>query len=376
MPVPDKTYAALGGWARGFQPGPEAAAFATLTQQHLAAALVQCLAGIPGAKPAADRIQVLLGSTGDGCREYDDALLLASLTAPERAAAVDASTTARWTRALERAIGRTPRGHADFFGAPRTGRGRGATSGGLASNAAASALHALGTAGRPQAGGCGLARPAALSWSGQRASSPGSAGLAQARPAGRARGRRRVRRGDLVLALKRLDDAVDCGVPAVFARVSTIDGPAVRHGTAPGDCGRLACEGAGSILSISSWGAQNSGGDNAVEWERRRRSFRRARTRLAVTVFRAHRVGGGHDPQDDQGPADARYTAGGLQRDHAGRGRARFESDAGVRDRTTAQLSTAFIAAFASFEQISFRKAFLHVTEEPTLRSIKSYRRG
>ena len=107
MPVPDKTYAALGGWARGFQPGPQAAAFATLTQQHLAAALVQCLAGIEGARPAADRIQVLLGSTGDGCREYDDALLLASLTAPEGAAGVDASTTERWTRALERAIGRT-----------------------------------------------------------------------------------------------------------------------------------------------------------------------------------------------------------------------------------------------------------------------------
>ena len=93
MPVPDKTYAALGGWARGFQPGPEAATFATLTQQHLAAALVQCLAGIEGAKPAADRIQVLLGSTGDGCREYDDALLLASLTAPE---GPRPSTCPRW----------------------------------------------------------------------------------------------------------------------------------------------------------------------------------------------------------------------------------------------------------------------------------------
>jgi 3-oxoacyl-(acyl-carrier-protein) synthase len=49
---------------------------------------------------------VLLGSTGDGCREYDDALLLAGLAAPLGPPAVDAERAARFTRALERAVGR------------------------------------------------------------------------------------------------------------------------------------------------------------------------------------------------------------------------------------------------------------------------------
>jgi 3-oxoacyl-(acyl-carrier-protein) synthase/acyl-CoA thioesterase FadM len=107
MPVPDKTYACLGGWASGFAPDPAAPAFATTTQQHLAAALAQCLQGIAGPKPAPERVQVLLGSTGDGCREYDEALLLAGLAEPLRAAGTDAAQTARWVRALETAVGRT-----------------------------------------------------------------------------------------------------------------------------------------------------------------------------------------------------------------------------------------------------------------------------
>ena len=107
LPVPDKSYASLGGWARGFTPDAKSAGFATLTQQHLAAALVQCLGGVSGPMPPADRVHVLLGSTGDGCREYDEALLLASLTAPLRAPGADAARAARWTRALESAVGRT-----------------------------------------------------------------------------------------------------------------------------------------------------------------------------------------------------------------------------------------------------------------------------
>jgi len=106
-PVPDKTYACLGGWARGFTPPPAAAVFGTTIQQHLATALLQCLGPSAGRMPPADRVQVLLGSTGDGCREYEEALLLASLVAPLPAAGAEAARVAGWTRALESAVGQS-----------------------------------------------------------------------------------------------------------------------------------------------------------------------------------------------------------------------------------------------------------------------------
>jgi acyl transferase domain-containing protein len=105
LPVPDKSYACLGGWARGFVPERDSPAFATLTQQHLAAALRQSLGELSGPRPRPDRVQVLLGSTGDGCREYDEALLLASLADPP-SGTFDSARAARWTRALEAAVGR------------------------------------------------------------------------------------------------------------------------------------------------------------------------------------------------------------------------------------------------------------------------------
>jgi 3-oxoacyl-(acyl-carrier-protein) synthase/malonyl CoA-acyl carrier protein transacylase/acyl-CoA thioesterase FadM len=106
LPVPDKSYACLGGWARGFVPETDRPSFASVTQQHLAAALRQSLGALAGPKPLPDRVQVLLGSTGDGCREYDEALLLASLADPP-SGGFDSARAARWTRALETAVGRT-----------------------------------------------------------------------------------------------------------------------------------------------------------------------------------------------------------------------------------------------------------------------------
>jgi 3-oxoacyl-(acyl-carrier-protein) synthase/acyl-CoA thioesterase FadM len=163
LPVPDKTYACLGGWAQGFVPSAEAAGFRTVTQQHLATAIAQCLDGLASPRPASDRVQLLLGSTGDGCREYDESLLLASLAEPLPVGALDRERHAAWTRALESAVGRAAGEARDTtpwllyreVGEALLGPGLGV----LALDAAcASALYALGTAVRAlERGECDLA---------------------------------------------------------------------------------------------------------------------------------------------------------------------------------------------------------------------------
>jgi acyl transferase domain-containing protein/NAD(P)-dependent dehydrogenase (short-subunit alcohol dehydrogenase family)/acyl-CoA thioesterase FadM len=76
LPTPDKTYSRLAGWVRDFKPAGPQAGFRTAAQQMLGEAVSQCLQGAP-ADPA--RTQVLVGSTGDGCREYEGALLVAGI---------------------------------------------------------------------------------------------------------------------------------------------------------------------------------------------------------------------------------------------------------------------------------------------------------
>src|SRR4029079_17063959 len=70
VPVPDKTYSRLGGWVRGFVPDPALPTFPTDAQRLLATALAQCLAG---SHPDPSRTHLLVGSTADGCREYEQA---------------------------------------------------------------------------------------------------------------------------------------------------------------------------------------------------------------------------------------------------------------------------------------------------------------
>jgi acyl transferase domain-containing protein/NAD(P)-dependent dehydrogenase (short-subunit alcohol dehydrogenase family)/acyl-CoA thioesterase FadM len=103
LPVPDKTYSSLGGWVRGFTADPAFASFRTDAQRLLATSLVQCLAG---RRPDPARTQLLVGSTGDGCREYDEALLLATLDTFVRDAVADPAEAERLSRALESALGR------------------------------------------------------------------------------------------------------------------------------------------------------------------------------------------------------------------------------------------------------------------------------
>ena len=103
VPVPDKTYSQLGGWVRGFAHDPAFATFPADAQRLLAAALGQCLAG---ARPDPQRTQLLVGSTGDGCREYDAALLLAGLDGFVGEAVKDSAEAERFAQALESALGR------------------------------------------------------------------------------------------------------------------------------------------------------------------------------------------------------------------------------------------------------------------------------
>ena len=103
LPVPDKTYSRLGGWVRGFVPDPALGTFPTDAQRLLAAALAQCLAG---ARPDPRRTQLLVGSTGDGCREYDEALLLAGLDALVREGVQDPAQAELLSGCLESALGR------------------------------------------------------------------------------------------------------------------------------------------------------------------------------------------------------------------------------------------------------------------------------
>ena len=89
--VPDKSYSRLGGWVRGFEPDAKLPLLRSDSQRFLATALSQCLDGL-GSLPAAPRLRLFVGSTADGCREYDDALLLAGLQAlagPELAEALE-----------------------------------------------------------------------------------------------------------------------------------------------------------------------------------------------------------------------------------------------------------------------------------------------
>jgi len=79
VPASDKTYTTLCGAVRDFVTDPALPSFTTGGQRFLAAVLAQALAGLASPLPAPARIQLLLGSTGDGIREYDIALLTASL---------------------------------------------------------------------------------------------------------------------------------------------------------------------------------------------------------------------------------------------------------------------------------------------------------
>jgi acyl transferase domain-containing protein/NAD(P)-dependent dehydrogenase (short-subunit alcohol dehydrogenase family)/acyl-CoA thioesterase FadM len=105
VPVPDKTYSRLGGWVRGFVPDRALGAFPTDAQRLLATALAQCLAGT---HPDPSRTHLLVGSTADGCREYEQALLLAGLHALVRESVSDPAEAERFERALEAALGRHP----------------------------------------------------------------------------------------------------------------------------------------------------------------------------------------------------------------------------------------------------------------------------
>jgi acyl transferase domain-containing protein/NAD(P)-dependent dehydrogenase (short-subunit alcohol dehydrogenase family)/acyl-CoA thioesterase FadM len=103
VPVADKTYSRLGGWVRGFVPDPALGTFPTDAQRFLAAALAQCLAG---ARPDPRRTHLLVGSTGDGCREYEEALVLAGLDGWVREAVADPAEAEGLARELEVALGR------------------------------------------------------------------------------------------------------------------------------------------------------------------------------------------------------------------------------------------------------------------------------
>jgi len=76
VPVPDKTYTLLGGWVRDFE-GAEGPG-ETRAQAFLAAALEQCLAQ-NSLEPGSESCELWLGSTADGSREYDEALIAQAL---------------------------------------------------------------------------------------------------------------------------------------------------------------------------------------------------------------------------------------------------------------------------------------------------------
>ena len=64
------------------------------------------LAGLASGLPSPERVQLLLGSSGDGCREYDEALLLASLTELVSRADLGRTRQALFFEALEDVLGR------------------------------------------------------------------------------------------------------------------------------------------------------------------------------------------------------------------------------------------------------------------------------
>lgn len=105
MPVSDKTYSPMRGRIEGFVEDTTKTRFGTSTQRYLAAAMRQSLERMGSAIPAQERIQILIGSTADGCLEYEDALLVATL-AEALAAAPEDGRRGRQLRALEAAVGR------------------------------------------------------------------------------------------------------------------------------------------------------------------------------------------------------------------------------------------------------------------------------
>jgi acyl transferase domain-containing protein/NAD(P)-dependent dehydrogenase (short-subunit alcohol dehydrogenase family)/acyl-CoA thioesterase FadM len=105
--TPDKTYTGLRGFVRDAESvvnGSTAARDASKIVRLARAALEECRAGVaPSRSDAPARIGVVIGSTADGCGEYDEALVLERLRAA-------ASTPPALARAIERelaALGRS-----------------------------------------------------------------------------------------------------------------------------------------------------------------------------------------------------------------------------------------------------------------------------
>lgn len=79
--VPDKTYSLLGGFVRDFNPDVKSLPYdeeefsrLSSAQRFLTAAMGQCMKGLATSLPNPARMNIYLGSTGDGVREYDEAL--------------------------------------------------------------------------------------------------------------------------------------------------------------------------------------------------------------------------------------------------------------------------------------------------------------
>lgn len=114
--VPDKTYTLLGGFIDTAEWPSDAAQTLTASAQKIAAlssnrkllarALAQCAAALP-APPNAARTRVLIGSTADGTRELDEAMLIAGLSELANRLAQPGEDAAAWIRRLEEVVGRT-----------------------------------------------------------------------------------------------------------------------------------------------------------------------------------------------------------------------------------------------------------------------------
>ena len=116
--TPDKTYTLLGGFVLDAGPGrdrlsssPEDGLRLTLAQSLLATAFGQCLDGLAAGRPDLARTLVLIGATADGVREYDEALLAASLTRAAQDLSVSDDERRELLRVLEDIVGR---GRADL----------------------------------------------------------------------------------------------------------------------------------------------------------------------------------------------------------------------------------------------------------------------
>jgi acyl transferase domain-containing protein/NAD(P)-dependent dehydrogenase (short-subunit alcohol dehydrogenase family)/acyl-CoA thioesterase FadM len=102
--TPDKTYSRLSAWVRGFDPDGVLGAFPTFAQRLLGAAILQSL---KDARPDPRRAQLLVGSTADGCREYDTALMLAGLSRMTTASGSHPKDAEASLQALEAALGQS-----------------------------------------------------------------------------------------------------------------------------------------------------------------------------------------------------------------------------------------------------------------------------